>query len=86
MRACTGYLGTVPLILHNLRLAAPPAWKLGLAVLGIAAIIFAGLFISQVERRHPIVHYRQRTFAVRPSAVMHMHLPVAGVSHGVYRM
>lgn len=69
-RVPAGYLAAWPSLLSGIRTSTAPTWQIGVLVLGLAAIIFVGLYLSQLERRHPIVHYRPR-----PSAVHALYCP-----------
>jgi hypothetical protein len=44
----------------------PPAWWCAAAaVWGVNALLCGGMFLTQVERRFPLVYYRPRRFQVR---------------------
>ncbi|KAK9798228.1 hypothetical protein WJX73_009904 [Symbiochloris irregularis] len=57
------YLAGLPKLLSGISSSPAPIWQIAAMFLGLAAIIFAGMYLSQLERRHPIVHYRPRPSA-----------------------
>ena len=61
---CAGYLALLPMLRGCIARKGAPVWQLVLVILGVCAIIYAGLYLSQVERRFRIVHFRKRVFAV----------------------
>lgn len=62
--AHAGYFASLPTILQLLSMRRPPYWKLGAAGLAVAAVIYVGIYLSQIERRYPIIHYKQVDLAV----------------------
>lgn len=44
----------------TLAAAQVPAWKLLPAVVGCASLVYAATFITRVEKRLPLVYYKQR--------------------------
>lgn len=59
-----GYVTTVPSMLQLVSLHSPPVWKLAAAALAVSGILFIGLYLSQLERRYSIIHYKPQAFAV----------------------
>ena len=49
--------------------AQVPIWKLGLAVAGCGALVYAATFITKVEKRLPLVYYKRR-LKVRSTSVL----------------
>ena len=56
----------------------PPAWKLLVAVVGCIALVFAATYITRMEKRLPLIHYKRR-LRVR-SLLSALELPVKVLS------
>ena len=58
--AFAGYATLLRSLPATLAAAQVPIWKLGLAVAGCGALVYAATFITKVEKRLPLVYYKRR--------------------------
>lgn len=57
---CVGYAAKLRQLPLQLAAAAVPAWKVAVASAACLGLIFAAVYITQVERRLPLVYYKRR--------------------------
>ena len=64
--ACAGHAQQLQGAVRVIEAAGPLAWwRVPLVVAGFAALVMAAAFLTHVEKRHPLAHFKSRRFQAR---------------------